>query len=683
LGDHLLNLSRDNKYKDIFKLIATILGVLSFFILLMMFFSVHHSEDWKQYQLAYRDSLKLNADDSLTQSMAENLPIQIQQITVNQLSISDRCTSCHYGIENKSLPISISPFQTHPGSYLDEHNLTDYGCTTCHGGQGRALEKAEAHSQQHAGPFLGKKYLQTNCGKCHLLVYQKDTKLPGIDKLQQGILIFQREGCLGCHKIRGTGGAIGPDLTGQGDKTHEAYDYSRISGEHNIETWLHEHFLNPDKISPGSKMPAFNISPDSLLNLIIFTRALFPANLPFSYYNSAVLREYKNDRNLITDTNAFDLFCVACHGKSGVGIDYEKSKFGVPHLSNQDFLRLASREMIFFSIHEGRGTRMMGSWNPEYSGMRMQELQSLVRYVQSWKNPAPSSQQISRLRGNRSDGKEIFQKDCAMCHGLDGNGGIGPGLNRQSLLANADREFFFETISIGRANTAMPSWNDMTAQNIVDVIEYIMEWQTQVSNTERFRSGPGNFARGDSLYHYSCARCHGTTGSGGIGPAILYPDFLAAASDNFIKKTILGGRDHSVMFGLKASKIDAEQKQEQLNDLTTFIRSWEDSTRKFIEAGPDLGNPEYGKILYRRFCSECHGNNGEGIKAPALNNQEFLNAASNGYIIGTISIGRKDTKMPSWGRGTETYPQISTQDRWDIVAFIRQWQLVEIPIPNN
>ena len=512
---------------------------------------------------------------------------------------------------------------------------------------------------------------------------RNDSKLTGIEKLQKGVSIFQRKGCLGCHNIRGTGGSIGPDLTEQGDKTQEAYDYSNVSGDHNIETWLHEHFLNPDKISPGSKMPAFDMAPDSLLNLIIFARALFPANLPFSYYNSEVLREHKNDRKMITDAAAYDLYCRACHKETGSGADYEKSKFGVPHLNNQDFLRLASREMIFFSIHEGRGTRMMGSWNPEYSGMRMQELQSLVKHVQSWKIPVLPYQQIINLRGNASAGKNIYQRDCAMCHGMDGNGGIGPGLNRQSLLANAGKEFLFKTISLGRANTAMPSWSDLTAQNTVDVIEYIMNWRTVVSNQTNFRSEAGNFFRGDSLYHYSCSRCHGTTGSGGIGPAILYPDFLKAASDNFLKKTILGGRDHSVMFGLQASQIKERQKQEQLNDLITFIRSWEDSTRRFIEAGPDLGNPEYGKILYRRFCSECHGNNGEGIKAPALNNQEFLNAASNGYIIGTISVGRKDTKMPSWGRGTETYPQISTQDRWDIVAFIRQWQLVDIPLPNN
>ena len=81
-----MNLSPENKYKDMYKLITVILGALSFIILLIMFLGVHHSVSWKQYQLAYRDSLQMNANDARAQTSAENLSIQIQQTTVDQLS---------------------------------------------------------------------------------------------------------------------------------------------------------------------------------------------------------------------------------------------------------------------------------------------------------------------------------------------------------------------------------------------------------------------------------------------------------------------------------------------------------------------------------------------------------------------------------------------------------------------
>jgi hypothetical protein len=69
---------------------------------------------------------------------------------------------------------------------------------------------------------------------------------------------------------------------------------------------------------------------------------------------------------------------------------------------------------------------------------------------------------------------------------------------------------------------------------------------------------------------------------------------------------------------------------------------------------------------------------GEGVIAPALNNQEFLSAASNGYIMATISIGRQGTKMPSWGYGSDEYPALTTTQRKDLVAWIRSWQRYRI-----
>jgi hypothetical protein len=69
---------------------------------------------------------------------------------------------------------------------------------------------------------------------------------------------------------------------------------------------------------------------------------------------------------------------------------------------------------------------------------------------------------------------------------------------------------------------------------------------------------------------------------------------------------------------------------------------------------------------------------GEGSQAPALNNQEFLNAATNGFIYATLSIGRNGTAMPSWGRGSDKHRALDFQERHDIVAYLRQWQKVVI-----
>jgi mono/diheme cytochrome c family protein len=85
-----------------------------------------------------------------------------------------------------------------------------------------------------------------------------------------------------------------------------------------------------------------------------------------------------------------------------------------------------------------------------------------------------------------------------------------------------------------------------------------------------------------------------------------------------------------------------------------------------------------GGSLFQELCIECHGRLGEGLQAPALYNQEFLNAATNGYIYATISLGRNGTDMPSWGRGSDKYRALNSQERHDIVAYLRQWQKVVI-----
>ena len=100
--------------------------------------------------------------------------------------------------------------------------------------------------------------------------------------------------------------------------------------------------------------------------------------------------------------------------------------------------------------------------------------------------------------------------------------------------------------------------------------------------------------------------------------------------------------------------------------------------RDYIYQGSNPGDATEGKGLFTANCAECHGENGEGTTAPALNNQEFLNTATNGYLIATVSIGRQGSKMPSWGIGNEEYPALNSEQRKDITAYVRSWQRFRI-----
>jgi mono/diheme cytochrome c family protein len=113
-----------------------------------------------------------------------------------------------------------------------------------------------------------------------------------------------------------------------------------------------------------------------------------------------------------------------------------------------------------------------------------------------------------------------------------------------------------------------------------------------------------------------------------------------------------------------------------MRDIVAFIRSNEDKNNDAIYTSLTPGIPADGKVRYEGMCAGCHGVNGEGKNAPALNNQEFLAAATDGFLQATIALGRSGTAMRSWAKGAQGYEELNAQQINDIVSYIRTWQKV-------
>ena len=83
-------------------------------------------------------------------------------------------------------------------------------------------------------------------------------------------------------------------------------------------------------------------------------------------------------------------------------------------------------------------------------------------------------------RGNRDDGKTVYETNCANCHGNEGRGDgpvgqalVPPPSDLTATKKKSDQDLL-NTINNGRPGTAMPSWNgDLSAQEIQDVLSYI------------------------------------------------------------------------------------------------------------------------------------------------------------------------------------------------------------------
>ncbi len=70
-----------------------------------------------------------------------------------------------------------------------------------------------------------------------------------------------------------------------------------------------------------------------------------------------------------------------------------------------------------------------------------------------------------------------------------------------------------------------------------------------------------------------------------------------------------------------------------------------------------------GKKLYAQDCTQCHGNNLQGMgPAPALDTPSVRNAKE-GELFWFISTGKLTSGMPSWSN-------LPKQQRWQIVTFL-------------
>ena len=644
------------------------------------------NKGWKKSQREYGKILREMDPDGEGEGTAD-FERGIFQVELPQFDRVDRCISCHHGIEDSRMAAMPQPHTKHPGSLLADHPVQKYGCTICHGGQGRALNREDAFGRlpgiHWPYPLLEQPYIQASCGKCHLAIYDRPgpddpVAMEGMDLFVRGKVLFSQEGCLGCHKARGVGGILGPDLTRQGEKTKHEYSFQNILGEQTVSNWLKEHFKDPEMVSPGSQMLQINLEEEELEALAIFVMGLSKPDIPFDYFTMPTLNEFKGIRDSIGGREGFSALCSACHGKRGEGKDYKEYKTGIPSIGNRDFLRVASADFIRFTIEKGRSLRQMGSWAGPVTGMEVKELDDITAHIKGIYG-SPMEERKIRSRGDARAGTTVFEKHCRTCHGVNGSGDVAVALNQPGLLVRADDDFILQTLMRGRGNTAMPGWSHLDDVDFENLLAAIRSWSgTRPRAGEMILPEP-DLEEGYLKYHFLCSRCHGEFGEGETGPAIINRDFLKTAGNRFLYETIAEGRIHTAMFGWSADVYNQEKlAPADISNIIGYMRVSAGSPLTYLFPGSNPGNREQGAGIFAIRCAECHGPSGEGTEAPALNSQEFLSAASNGYLMATITLGRNGTAMPSWGYGQGKYPALSGKERKDLVAYVRSWQRIRI-----
>jgi cytochrome c oxidase cbb3-type subunit 3 len=196
--------------------------------------------------------------------------------------------------------------------------------------------------------------------------------------------------------------------------------------------------------------------------------------------------------------------------------------------------------------------------------------------------PAPASEQQTvappdpQLAAQLAQGKELYTRICAVCHGENGEGykaDAAPALNHPGYLGSVNDDLLRDAIANGRTGSTMSAWHKLHGGPLDDagieaLIVLMRSWYTGERIALDNRRGPGDPGNGGTLYAAHCARCHGARGVEGPNARIGDPAFLDRAPNGFLRLAIADGRPPTPMEGY------GKQLGEQgVQDVIMFLRT--------------------------------------------------------------------------------------------------------------
>ena len=180
-------------------------------------------------------------------------------------------------------------------------------------------------------------------------------------------------------------------------------------------------------------------------------------------------------------------------------------------------------------------------------------------------------------------------------------------------------------------------------------------------------------AHGKELYGKYCAFCHGDSGEGykaDNAPALAHEDFLAIASDAYLRKTITKGRPGTTMSPWSRDS-GGPLYANDAAAIAAYIRDWQKkgiAPADEADAGTTTGDATAGLKLYAANCERCHGKDGHNGKYNALANPELLAAADDSFLRTSIALGRTGTPMIGFAK------PLGETGLDDVVALLRSWK---------
>ena len=322
------------------------------------------------------------------------------------------------------------------------------------------------------------KVVRTDLGELKWMEHQASEYMP----LElTGRKVYIREGCWYCHSqyvrpVTGETRRWGP-VTQAGEYAYDlphlfstrriGPDLSRVGLKYS-DAWHLAHFWSPRMLSPDSIMPRFAALFEGPYTAKIVTDSNGNASLEQTPA-TAKLFDFKSEKQIQLTPNADGLVFVSERGKNPVIFTPNKEYAGAAVT-----LLAASEDLKGLIAYIQKLGTNRGKWRDRFEPQLMEASQVTVPRSEEW----------------TQYGKEVYQRRCQGCHGVNGDGnGPAAAFMQKDRPRNFTLAVFkfrltpsgslpddgdlLRTITRGVRGTSMPTWHDLPEKDRLSVIQYI------------------------------------------------------------------------------------------------------------------------------------------------------------------------------------------------------------------
>jgi mono/diheme cytochrome c family protein len=616
----------------------------------------HQLREWKHYKREYVRFAESRPD---TKRLLAGLDSGIDQIWLPRLNVTDRCVTCHQGIDQPSLlDASVpEPFHAHPRI---PHPVKEWGCVICHRGQGPATTVKEAHlatlTWEQSQLPIG--YIQGSCGVCHR------ADMPETPRLAKGREVLSDLNCVGCHKLQGIvrQDMLGPDLTNVGNKTSLEWIFKWLKEPRTLTDNTGNVLANGYESEEEPRMPRFRLNDADIRDLSYFLSAQKSQPIEPYKFDARVVAAWEK-KTEIEDQGQIsfkEMFCSTCHSlavvRAGetqlIGGDIGPELTKVASKINSDWLIYWLRNPQAYLSH---------SLMPRY-GWSDEDLYKVTRYISNRLTDPDLLKDVPKLKTAQSShsqsGKKLFQeKGCSGCHviaGIKMQQDFGPDLSSEGAKTVSQLEFgsakiehnlipfleakMMDSFSVN-SSARMPQYHFKT-EDLPAVTTALLSMTGPQSipgfgtlvipSPNREYKPAGDY--GKAYERYKCYVCHRFNGFGGtLAPDLSYEG--SRAPSRWIADFLKNPQTLRPTLTFRMPKFNINDKE--ANILADYLEmvlqnaQVDENTIDLHQLTPTQA--QTGKQLYelKYQCQSCHtiGSSG-GYVGPNLSNAgNWLNAA--------------------------------------------------------